>query len=93
MQTTFIGVADVHAGPLSDRFESFEFIDLSGVVFLGCIDPGGASRRDRFRGEIVVGLGIEDGRATTDNRVAKNAPVDNKYLVKISGRRALGLGL
>jgi hypothetical protein len=35
VQPAFIRVADIHAGPLSDRLEPLEFIDLSGVVFLG----------------------------------------------------------
>ena len=56
MQTAFIGVADVHAGPFPNRFKAFEFIDLSGVVFLGRVDAGRARRRDRFRGQIVVGF-------------------------------------
>ena len=34
MQTTLIGIADIHARPLPHRFQAFEFIDLGGVIFL-----------------------------------------------------------
>ena len=52
MQPALIGVADVHAGPLPNRFKAFEFIDLSGIVLLGGGDAGRACRRDSFRAEI-----------------------------------------
>ena len=41
MQTAFVRVADIHAGTFPDRFETLEFIDLGGVVFLVFADAGG----------------------------------------------------
>ncbi len=41
VQTAFIGVADIHAGPFPDRFETLQFVDLRGVVFLVFADAGG----------------------------------------------------
>src|SRR5689334_6153464 len=38
-------------------------------------------------------LGIEDGRATTDDKSSEKCACDNKYLAKISAHRALGLEL
>ena len=34
VQTALIGIADVHSGPFPNRFKAFQFVDLSGVVFL-----------------------------------------------------------
>src|SRR6184192_3099555 len=57
MQAALIGIADVHARPLPNRFEPFEFIDLGGVVLLCAGDASRAYRRDRFHGQIIVGFG------------------------------------
>jgi hypothetical protein len=34
MQSAFVRVADIHSRPFPDCFETFEFVDLRGVVFL-----------------------------------------------------------
>ena len=56
VQTAFIGVADVHARPLSHRFEALKFVDLGGIVFLPSADSSGTRDRNRFHGQIVVGF-------------------------------------
>ena len=45
VQTALIRVADVHSGPLSDRFETLQFVDLCGVVFLCCADSSRSPAR------------------------------------------------
>ena len=40
VETTLIGIADVHPGTLADGIKAFEFIDLSRVVFLLGSDLG-----------------------------------------------------
>ena len=58
MQTAFIGVADIHAGPFPDGFEALQFVDLGGVVFLRLAAIPVASVLDAFlTGIFVVGLG------------------------------------
>ncbi len=42
MQPALIRVADIHAGAFPDRFETLEFVDLGGVIFLAFADAGGA---------------------------------------------------
>ena len=37
VQAALVGVADVHAGALANRLQTFEFIDFGSVVFLGSI--------------------------------------------------------
>ena len=34
VKTAFIGVSDIHPGTLADGLQTFEFINLTGVVFL-----------------------------------------------------------
>jgi hypothetical protein len=34
VQSAFIRIANVHSGPFSNRFETLEFVDLRGVIFL-----------------------------------------------------------
>jgi hypothetical protein len=81
MQTALIGIADVHAGPLPDRFKAFEFIDLSGIVFLGRVDASkGAPTRQISQGKSSSVFGIEDGRATTDKYGSGKTRRHNKYL-------------
>src|SRR5438067_3587461 len=60
-----------------------------------CVLPIPAGRADEtdFAGKSSSVLGIEDGRATTDKYGSEKYACDNKYLVKISGGRALGLEL
>jgi hypothetical protein len=41
VQTTFIRVADVHSGAFPNCFETFQLIDLSGIIFLRLPDAGG----------------------------------------------------
>jgi hypothetical protein len=56
VQATLIGIANVHAGPLPDRLESLQFVDLRraillatrGVLFFGNI--GVVEGNDRFCG-------------------------------------------
>ena len=38
VQAALVRVADVHAGALPDRFQTFQLVDLSGVVFLEFIN-------------------------------------------------------
>jgi hypothetical protein len=38
VQAALIGVADVHAGPLADSLQAFEFVDLRGTVLLVSAD-------------------------------------------------------
>ena len=40
VQPTLVRVADIHSRALSDRFESFKFIDLGRVVLLTLPDVG-----------------------------------------------------
>ena len=40
MEAPFVRVSDIHSWPLANGFEPFEFIDLSGVVFLRTADSG-----------------------------------------------------
>jgi hypothetical protein len=40
VQSTFVRIADIHAGPLSDCFQALQFIDLGGVIFLRLTDSG-----------------------------------------------------
>jgi hypothetical protein len=42
MQAAFIRIADIHAWTLADGFQTFEFVDLRGVVFLVFGDCGGS---------------------------------------------------
>ena len=44
MQTALVRVADIHARAFPDRFQTLEFIDLGGVVFLAISE----SRSRRF---------------------------------------------
>jgi hypothetical protein len=56
VKTTFIGIADVHAGTLANGFKAFQFVDLSGPVFLASCgillfrDVAVVKRDDRFCG-------------------------------------------
>lgn len=34
MQPPLIGISDIHAWSLSNRLQTFEFINLSGIIFL-----------------------------------------------------------
>ncbi len=43
VQPALIGVADVHARALPDRFQPLEFVDLGGIVFLVSAMPAGRS--------------------------------------------------
>ena len=45
VQPALIRVADIHAGPLPDGFQTLQFVDLGGVVFLAFADAGAASAR------------------------------------------------
>lgn len=35
MQAAFVGVADIHVGPLAHALEALEFLNLGGVVCFG----------------------------------------------------------
>jgi hypothetical protein len=41
MEAALIGVADIHAWALANGLQSFEFIDLRGIVLLRGSDLGG----------------------------------------------------
>src|SRR5438034_11390709 len=55
--------------------------------------PAGRTDETDFTGKSSSVLGIEDGRATTDKYGSGKCACHNKYLVKISSSRALGLEL
>jgi hypothetical protein len=40
VEAALIGISDVHPWALADGFKAFEFVDLSGVVFLLGSDLG-----------------------------------------------------
>jgi hypothetical protein len=44
VEAAFVGVADVHARPFADRLETFQLVDLRGVVGLGVGRRGGLGR-------------------------------------------------
>ena len=67
VQTTFIRIADVHAGSFSNSFKAFEFIDLRSVIFLRRIDAGYSIRRRKFRRQFVIGF--RHRRWSRDHRV------------------------
>ena len=56
VQTAFVRVTNIHPRALSDRFETLEFIDLSGVVFLVFADAGRAFGWWAGNGGFVFGL-------------------------------------
>jgi hypothetical protein len=60
MQTALIRIADIHSGALADGFQTFEFINLSGIVLLRFSDLSpiflGAFLRG-FVAQIFVGGG------------------------------------
>src|SRR5688572_32300138 len=45
VQAALVGIADVHAGALANRFETLEFIDLRRVVFLAAVNSDRKSTR------------------------------------------------
>src|SRR3954452_22818864 len=78
MEASNAGGADVHAGPLADRLEAFEDLDVLGVVVRGlgaaglrwclgwCLRYGGQTSSDRGRAELrTVSLGACAGRPGT----------------------------
>jgi hypothetical protein len=68
MQTAFIGVADVHAGPLADGFQPLQLVNFRGVVFYIWIRVS-AHLADKFslnlgRGNRLTGANFRGLKAT-----------------------------
>ena len=61
MQAALVGVADIHARAFPDRFETLEFVDLGGVVFLVLADAGRVRLTLLIVGIFVVGIGLKSG--------------------------------
>ena len=59
MQSAFVRIADVHARPFPDRFETFQFVDLRRVVLLGGGDSGRGA--DFFDRNFLLNLGHKSG--------------------------------
>src|SRR6266480_7511129 len=55
MQSAFVRITDVHAGAFPDRFQTFELLDLSGVVLLTFVDVRLVALTS-FRAQIFVFL-------------------------------------
>jgi hypothetical protein len=41
VKAAFVRVADIHPGPFPNGFQTFQFVNLSRVVFLALTDAGG----------------------------------------------------
>jgi hypothetical protein len=80
MQTPLIGVADIHARPLSDRFEALKFIDLSGVVFLGFGDAGRRFASRLSERDFVLSFEHRNGRGTAARKIGEKMLWDNMFL-------------
>src|SRR5690348_9056765 len=80
MQTPFVGVADIHAGAFPDRFQTFEFVDLSGVIFLIFADPGGTFGRSSGGGAFFFGLEHKLAIEPRAENIAEERLADKYYL-------------
>jgi len=56
MQTALIGIADLHPGALAHRFQTFQLVDLRGVVFLRRADSGHSIARQFLDRNFVLSL-------------------------------------
>jgi hypothetical protein len=86
MQTPLVGVADIHAGTFPDRFETLEFVDLSGVIFLIFADPGGTFGRSCGGGGFFFGLEHKLAIDPRAENIAEERVADKYYLrIKMPG--------
>src|SRR5580765_6244655 len=61
MQTALIRVSDEHSRPFSDRLKTLQFVDLRGVVFLRCANPGRATATRFFNRNFFLNLRHKGG--------------------------------
>ncbi len=73
MKTALVRIANVHARPLTNSLQTFEFIDLSGIVLLLGGDLGFVLRRIDWRIGHGAGKGSEITVAETRNFSKKRA--------------------
>jgi len=77
VQTAFVWVPNIHPRALSDRFETLEFIDLGGVVFLVFADAGRAFGYWARNGGFVFGLKHRNA-VEISTRKDRQKPLRNK---------------
>src|SRR5207253_1347258 len=56
VQTALIRIADEHSRPLPDRFETFQFVDLRGVVLLCRANSSRSPARQFFDRNFFLGF-------------------------------------
>jgi hypothetical protein len=61
VQTSLVGISYEHPRPFSDRLKTFQFVDLSGVVFLRCPDSSRAAARWLFDRNFFLNLRHKSG--------------------------------
>ena len=89
MQTAFVRVTDIHARPLSNRFQTLEFVDLSSVVLLRFINAG----REAFIARNFVVFHARDGSSGWHRKnVANSDRKTTNNLVAARGLFALWIG-
>ena len=91
VQTALVRVANVHPRPFSDRFQTFEFVNLRGVVLLQFVDDRKLALTSFGVGIFVVRIGENRGSRWHRKNVAKSAEKTTNNLVVPSELFALYL--
>jgi hypothetical protein len=73
MEATFVGVTNVHSRALANGLETFEFVDLGGIVFLGRADSGRSIFGQFFDRNFVVSLQHKKRVGTTRKKHSRES--------------------
>src|SRR5438477_8458827 len=81
MQTALVRIANVHSRAFPDRLQTFEFVDLRGVVFLEFVDVAELALTISFDGIVVLLIGRDGGSGWHRKKLAKTPQKTTNNLV------------